>query len=192
MISLILTIILAILIFSSLSILGWAIGIYNGGKTFKQDIKTQLSNIKTEYQRRADLFYNLVQTVKGAAKFEKSTLVGVIAMRRGLEKAVTPGETLKEIKKMDDFFSRLMVTVEAYPQLKSIEAYNNLMTEIRITEDRINIVRTDFNNVVRDYNVLVTTFPSGVIAKMFGFKEEDFYINETGTEKSPKISLEID
>jgi LemA protein len=192
MIILILTIILAILIFSSLSVFGWGIGIYNSGKTFKQDIKTQLSNIKTEYQRRADLFYNLVQTVKGAAKFEKSTLIGVIAMRRGLEKAATPSETLKEINKMDDFFSRLMVTVESYPQLKSIEAYNNLMTEIRITEDRINVSRTDFNNVVREYNVLVTTFPSGIIAKMFGFKEEDFYINETDIEKSSKISLELD
>lgn len=179
---------LAALFFVGISIVGWAIGSYNTFRVGQQDIKTQWSNICTEYQRRADLFYNLVQAVKSYKNFEKDTLTQVIAARSG-NFGVTKADQMKKLKGLDGVFQKLMVLFERYPKLQSNEQHNKLMDEVRITEDRINIARTDYNEIVGDYNKLVLTFPKNIIAGMFKFMVEEFFKNEPETNKAPKISL---
>ncbi len=170
---------------------GWIIGIYNWFVNGDQNIKTQFSNIKTEYQRRADLFYNLVQAVKAHVKFEKGTLVEVTRMRN-VNMGNSIPEGIKKMKGMDGVFSKLMVTFEAYPNLKSIQQFNKFTEETRITEDRINVARTDYNDVVREYNVKIKSFPSSILANMFNFNVEKYYINEEKTEYAPKVDFNDD
>lgn len=184
----ILLIIAAVIIFFCLLMGGWVIGVFNTFKSAQQDIKTQWSNILSEYQRRSDLFYNLVEATKSHKKFEKETLVGIAQARSG-NFGATKVTQMSKLKGLDGFFQRLMVVMEAYPNLKSYKQHNKLIDEIRITEDRINIARTDYNEIVGDYNKKITTFPSNTIAGMFKFSVEEFFQNESGTEKAPKIDL---
>jgi LemA protein len=149
------------------------------------------SNIKTEYQRRADLFYNLAESVKSYAKFEKTTLKDVIAMRGGNFGNSVP-EGIEKMKGLDKLFAGLRVTFEAYPNLKANETYKRLMKEVRITEDRINIARTEYNDIVRDYNMFIVMFPSNTLARLFGFREWTYFESEAGSEKAPKMDLSID
>ena len=183
-------IILAILIAIVMMFGSWIWGGYNSLVKGLQNIKTMFSNIKTEYQRRADLFYNLAEAVKSYAKFEKSTLTDVIAMRNG-NFGNNNKEAMKKMKGLDSFMSKLMLVVERYPKLRAVEEYQTLMKETRITEDRINIARTEYNDTVREYNLYVVSFPSNVIAGMFRFKEEDYFENEPETNKAPKMDLRI-
>ena len=187
----ILLIIGAILILGILVLVGWIIGSYNWFINARQNINSQFSNIKTEYQRRADLFYNLVQSVKSHMKFEKGTLVEVIKMRN-VNLGTSKPDVLKKMKGMDSFFSKLIATFEAYPNLKSIQQYNKFSDEVRITEDRINVARTDYNELIREFNVRVKQFPSSIIANMFRFVIEKYYMNEPNTEYSPKVDFESD
>jgi len=187
-IEIILIILLSMFILVLLSF-GWGIGIFNTCKVGQQDIKTQLGNMKTEYQRRADLFYNLVQAVKSHKKFEKETLVEVIQARNA-NYGKTPKATMKTMSQLDGVFSKLMVLFEKYPELKSNEQHNKLMQEVRITEDRINVARTDYNEIVGDYNKLIVTFPRNIIAHLFRFTEEIFFENEESTTNAPKINLD--
>jgi LemA protein len=183
-------IILAGIAFLLLISIGWTWGSYNNFITGRQNIKTMWSNIKTEYQRRADLLYNLAEAVKSYAKFEKNTLVDVIAMRNG-NFGRNAREEMSKMKSLDDFFSRLLVVFERYPKLKANETYKRLMREVRITEDRVNIARTEYNDVVRDYNLSVKMFPSNILASMFGFFENEYFESEEGVEKAPKLNLDI-
>lgn len=190
MILTILLICFGIFVFVFLLCLGYLISGYNRFVSIKQDIGTQWSNIKTEYQRRADLFYNLVETVKSYKKFESQTLKDIISARSGAFIGNgTKEEQAKKMSKLDGMFSRLLAIVENYPILKSSEQHNKLMDEVRITEDRINVSRTDYNSIVRDYNVYVNSFPSNIIAGMFKFQKETFFVNEEDSNKSPKINL---
>ena len=183
-------IVLAIIGFFLLVICGWVFGGYNTLVKGKQNIKTMFSNVKTEYQRRADLFMNLAEAVKSYAKFEKDTLTQVISMRQG-NFGSNPKEAMSKMNKLNAFMGKLMVVVERYPKLRATEEYKTLMSETRITEDRINIARTNYNDVVREYNLFVVSFPSNFLAGMFNFKEEDYFENEEGTNKAPKMDLKI-
>jgi LemA protein len=180
---------LAVLLAIVLAIGGWFIGGYNTLAGLKQNIKTMFSNIKTEYQRRADLIMNLAEATKSYAKFEKSTLTDVIAARNGIGN--TPKELMKGKKQLDSVLSKLMLVVERYPKLKANEQYKMLMHETRVTEDRVNLARTEYNDTVRDYNLFVVSFPSNVLAGMFHFKEEEYFENEADTDKCPKLDLRI-
>lgn len=168
---------------------GWLIGGYNTLVKGSQNVKTMFSNIRTEYQRRADLFYNLVEATKSHAKFEKDTLTQVIAMRNG--NFGSPKEAMQKMKGFNGLMSKLMLVVERYPNLRSTEQYQVLMKETRITEDRINIARTEYNDTVREYNLYVRSFPSNIIAGMFNFKEQDFFEGEDNIDKAPKMDLKI-
>ena len=172
------------------SLIGWGWGSYNFFVTGQQNIETMFSNIKTEYQRRADLFYNLVEATKSHARFEKDTLTQVIAMRQG-NFGSNPKEAMKKMQGFNGLLSKLMLVVERYPKLRSTEQYQILMKETRITEDRINIARTEYNDTVREYNLSVKTFPRNIVAGMFHFTEHEFFESEEGVEKAPKMNLEI-
>lgn len=190
MIGLVLFAIFAICVFIALVIGGWAIGQYNYFNIGIQNIKTQWSNIKTEYQRRFDMLMNLVESVKSFKKHEKSTLKEVIQARNAVKFSGNVLKNIKDMKMLDNFFSKLMVLFEKYPEIKANEQHNKLMDEIRITEDRINIARTDFNDIVREYNISIKMFPSSIIAKMFHFIEQKYYVNEPETDKNLRINLD--
>jgi len=190
MIETIILVFLALLAFGVIIMVGWAIGKYNYLHIGKQNIKTQWSNIKTEYQRRFDLFMNLVEAVKSFKKHEKSTLTDVIKARSMLNFSGGKSQQLKNMGWLDKFFSKLAVLFEKYPNLKANEQHNQLMEELRITEDRVNVARTDYNDIVREYNITVKIFPSSIIANMFHFEVETFYVNEETTNKAPKIDLD--
>ena len=179
----------AVFCFIALSTVGYGIGTYNGLTEAFQDIETQFSNIKAEHQRRSDLFYNLVEATKSHKKFEKSTLIEVMKARTGNFGTSKP-EQIKTLGKLDGMFSKLFAVFENYPNLKSNEQHNKLMDEVRITEDRINIARTDFNEEVREYNIMVKTFPSKLIAGMFGFKVYPYYMNNSETDKPMRMNLD--
>jgi len=168
-------------------IVGWAIGLYNMIVMAGQLIKNQWSNVKTEYQRRADLLYNLAGAVKDHKEFEKDTFIHVTEARNGhFGKGMT--EEMKNMKDLDGFFSKLIATYENYPQLKSSELYLKLMDENKLTENRVNIARTDFNELVRDYNILITTFPNAIVARMFNCEEKVFFeVDSVEYNKAPRL-----
>jgi LemA protein len=181
--------ILAIILFLILVSVGGFVNSYNIFVSLRQDIKTQFSNIITEYQRRTDMFYNLVQGVKSYKKHENTTLKEVVEARN-MNFGQSKKQDMKNIKQLDGMFGRLMAVIEAYPNLKADEQHNKLMDEVRITEDRINVSRTDYNNIVNTYNTRVKSFPSNIIAGMFNFGLEKYFEGQEGVEKAPKIELE--
>jgi len=168
-------------------VFGWAIGLYNMIIMAGQLIKNQWSNVKTEYQRRADLLYNLAGAVKDHKEFEKDTFTHIAEARNGhFGKGMT--EEMKNMKGLDGLFSKLIATYENYPQLKSSELYLKLMDENKLTENRVNIARTDFNELVRDYNILITTFPNSIVARMFNCEEKIFFeVDSVEYNKAPRL-----
>jgi len=171
-----------------LLICGWLVGVYNMLVIALQTLKNQWSNVKTEYQRRADLFYNLAASVKSYKNFEKDTMVQLAAARTG-NFGKNKADEIKTLKGLDKTFAKFLLTYEAYPQLKASELYHDLNDELKMTENRINIARTDYNVLVRDYNILLTTFPNVLVASKFGFNAETFFESEAGTEKAPKLDM---
>ncbi len=178
----------SIVIFFSLVIVGWSILTYNTFVALRQDMNTQWSNIKTEYQRRVDLFYNLIESVKSFKKHERGTLKEVVQARSSGFTG-TKSSDVKKMQGLDALFGKLAVVFERYPDLKANEQHNKLMDELRVTEDRINVSRTGYNSIVRSYNIYVKRFPSNLIAGMFKYVVEKFYLNEPETDKAPKIDL---
>lgn len=141
---------------------------------YKQEIETAESQIDVQLERRADLIPNLVSTVKGYAKYESETLSKVTEMRQGM---VAPTSTLSEKLEANDSMTsalrQLMVSVEAYPELRANENFIRLQEELTNTENKVAYTRMNFNNTVGTYNFLVESFPSAIIASMFGFKVKD-------------------
>ncbi len=187
----IILIILAIIGFLFLCMVGWIIGSYNWFVNLKQSVKTQWSNIKTEYQRRADLFANLATSVKSHKNFERKTLTEVIKARSQGITGTIPQQKSK-MKGMDNLFSKLLAVFERYPELKSIQQFNKFIDEVRITEDRVNIARTDYNDIVREYNIGIKVFPKSIIANLFKFTEEKFYENNPSSENEESYKVNLD
>lgn len=186
----VLLIVLASLFGLGIMFAGWIIGVYNRIVMALQTIRNQWSNVKTEYQRRADLFYNLAEAVKSYKIFEKSTMVELAQARSGNFGKGGLKDEMQKLKGLDKIFHGLYAVAESYPQLKANETYMNLMEEVKNTENRINIARTDYNELVRDYNIFIKTFPNMLIANWWKYTEEPFFENEAGTEKAPKMKLD--
>lgn len=156
------------------------------------------ANVEAAYQRRLDLIGNLVETIKGSGKFEKETLAEVINARSKASSIqinaddITPDKMAKfqeAQSQMSGALSRLLVTVEKYPELKTTAQYAELMNELNRTENRINIARRDYNNTVKQYNTTIRSFPTNIVAMIFGFKKKEMFQADAGAEKAPKISF---
>jgi LemA protein len=182
--------IIGIIIFILLLTVGWFIGTFNTLVKATQDINNQWSNIETEYQRRADLFYNMVEITKSYANFEKDTLTAVTQARSGAF-ANTKEEQMKQMNNLDSAFARLLAVFEQYPQLKANEQYTKLMNQVQVTEDRIQIARTDYNSLIRDYNTYVQKFPTRMLAQMYGYSDQKYFDSEKGTEYAPKLDMKL-
>lgn len=171
---------------------------YNKMVTEDQSVKGKWGNVQSEYQRRSDLIPNLVNTVKGAADFEKSTLEAVVNARaKATQTTINPGElTPENIAKfqqaqgeLSGALSRLLVTIERYPDLKANQNFRDLQAQLEGTENRIKVARNDFNTSVQSYNTTVKTFPNNIFAGIFGFKEKGYFAAEPGSETAPTVDF---
>ena len=168
----------------------WIMGTYNSLVSASQGVDEQWANVNSVYQRRADLIPNLVSTVKGYMKYEGSTLTAVTEARSAWAKAGTVDEKIAAGSTMDSAISRLLVTMENYPQLKANEGTNKLMDELAGTENRISVERMRYNELVKGYNMQTKYFPGSIIANMFGFREKPFFQAAAGSENAPKVSFD--
>jgi LemA protein len=168
----------------------WVFSGYNGLVTQKENVDNSWRQVETQYQRRFDLIPNLVSTVKGAANFEQSTFVDVTNARTQWQNAGGNHTTeVQAAQNLDGALSRLLVSVEAYPQLQATQAFRDLMTELEGTENRVATARKDYNDTVRDYNVRVRTFPTNILASMFGYTVEPGFENTPGAENAPTVNF---
>ena len=173
-------------------------GQYNGMVNSDEEVKKSWANVQTAYQRRADLIPNLVETVKGETAFERGTLNDVINARaRATSMNVSPENlTPENIEKFQQAqgqltgaLSRLLVTVEQYPNLRANDAFRNLQTQLEETENGINKERNNFNSAVTTYNKKIRTFPANLFAGIFGFSAREGFKSDLGAEKVPKVKF---
>jgi LemA protein len=176
-------------------------GTYNKLVTLSQDVDKSWSEVENQYQRRADLIPNLVQTVQGAANFEKETLTAVTEARASVGRAtITPGkaptdpETLARYQAAQDqlgsALQRLLVVSERYPELRANQNFRDLQAQLEGTENRITVARGRFNDSAQQYNTVLKRFPTNFVGGMFGFKERPYFKATTpGAEQAPKVQF---
>jgi len=175
---------------------------YNRLVTLEQAVNKKWADVQSVYQRRADLIPNLVNTVAGAANFEKSTLTEVTNARASVgqvkldpTKAPTDAAELEKFQQaqgqLSTALSRLLVVSENYPQLKATEAFQNLQAQLEGTENRISVERNNFNAAVQEYNTALESFPTNMMNKMFGFKPRPFFTAAAGAEKAPEVKFDF-
>ncbi len=174
------------------------IGGYNGLVGSRESVNKAWANVETSYQRRADLIPNLVNTVKGAADFEKSTLTAVMEARsKATSIRIDPNnmtpEKLQEYQaaqaQVGGALSRLLAVAENYPQLKAVESFNQLQAQLEGTENRINEARRQYNEAAQSYNTSRSKFPRVILASLFGFKERPYFEADKGSEKAPSVKF---
>ncbi|HEX8425921.1 LemA family protein [Hymenobacter sp.] len=171
---------------------------YNGMVSRDQAVKSQWANVQSAYQRRADLIPNLVNTVKGAANFEKGTLEAVVQARANATGVnisadqLTP-ENLEKFQaaqsQLSSGLGRLLAVSENYPELKANANFQELQAQIEGTENRINVERNKFNTTTNDYNGFVKSFPNNLFAGMFGFAEKPYFAADAASQKAPTVQF---
>lgn len=177
----------------------WGIGINNTLVSKQETVKESWAKVESQYQRRADLVPNLVATVKGAANFEKTTLTAVTEARsRATSIQVDPNkldnpQALKNFQQaqsqLSGALSRLLVTVERYPDLKANQNFRDLQVQLEGTENRIAVERNRYNQAAQDYNTTIRRFPTNLLAGAFGFHEVSYFQAEKGSENAPKVQF---
>ncbi len=168
----------------------WLWSGYNGLVASKGAVDAQWAQVETQYQRRFDLIPNLVSTVKGAANFEQETFTAVTAARSQWQAAPNRAGKIEAASTVESSLSRLLVTIEAYPQLQATQAFRDLMTQLEGTENRIAVARKDFNEAVQSYNVGVRQFPRNIVAGIFGFTPEASFSATPGSENAPAVNFD--
>lgn len=176
----------------------WAVSGYNSLVKMDESVSTAWSNVENQYQRRADLIPNLVNTVKGYAAHEKETLEAVMSARSKATQMTVNAENLTP-EKLQEYqkaqgeigaaLGRLLAITEAYPDLKANENFKELQAQLEGTENRISVERRNFNEVARSYNTAVRTFPKTIIASMFGFDKRPYFEAEEGSNKAPEVQF---
>jgi LemA protein len=177
----------------------WGISSYNNMVSLEQSVIQSWAQVENQYQRRADLIPNLVNTVKGYADFEKDVLTKVTEARARVSQFNITPELLNNPQAFTKFqslqgelsgaLSRLLVTVENYPQLKANENFLQLQAQLERTENRITIARKDYNDAVQTYNVAIKKFPTSMLAGMFGFGEKQYFKSTQGADTVPKVEF---
>ncbi len=170
---------------------------YNTMVGLAQRVKEQWGNVEASYQRRMDLIPNLVNTVQGYANFEKSTLTEVTSMRAQVGQAkvnwdnknLSADERVAAANQMESALSRLLVVVEKYPDLKAVQNFSELQSELSGTENRVNTERRKYNEATQNFNTYILSFPNNVIARMFGFREKAYFEAAKGAEKAPEVKF---
>jgi len=178
----------------------WGVSSYNKLVKLDQAVQAQWSQVENVYQRRADLVPNLVETVKGAAKFEKDTFTAVAQARAqvgAVQGSTSPNDaaSVEKFKQAQDqlssALSRLMVVVERYPDLKATQAFRDLQIQLEGTENRITVERMRFTEAAQAFNNARNTFPRNIIASVFGsrFAEKAYFKAQAGAETAPRVQF---
>ncbi len=175
------------------------IGKYNTLVEQQQTVNQSWAQVENQYQRRADLIPNLVNTVKGAADFEQQTLTDVIEARSRATSIQVSADDLNNPQRVQQFqqaqqqlsgaLSRLLVTVEKYPELKANQNFRDLQVQLEGTENRIATERQRFNEAVQRYNTTVQQFPNNIFAGLFGFEQKAFFKADEGAEEAPEVDF---
>lgn len=174
----------------------WGVGVYNGLVTKQEGVEKAIGNVQTAYQKRADLIPNLVATVKNYAEYEQGTLTAVVEARAKatsvtLDPTNLSEETLKAYmnaqNELSGALSRLLVTVEQYPDLKANENYLNLQSQLEGCENGIANARREWQEAVQVYNTAVRRFPGNIIAGMFGFEKSPYFEASEAAQNAPDV-----
>jgi len=174
----------------------WGVGVYNGLVTKQEGVEKAIGNVQTAYQKRADLIPNLVATVKNYAEYEQGTLTAVVEARAKatsvtLDPTNLSEETLKAYmnaqNELSGALSRLLVTVEQYPDLKANENYLNLQSQLEGCENSIANARREWQEAVQVYNTAVRRFPGNIIAGMFGFEKSPYFEASEAAQNAPDV-----
>jgi len=190
-------VIIALIVLAGIIFL-WYQGVYNGLVKADEGVKSAWGNVENQYQRRADLVPNLVATVKGYATHEQTTLENVINARaKATQVTIDPTKMTEENMaqfqaaqgELSSALSRLLVSVEAYPDLKANQNFLDLQAQLEQTENRISTERTRFNEVAQNYNTMVRRFPNNIIAGMSGFAVKPYFKAEAGADKAPEVKF---
>lgn len=180
----------------------WAAGIFNRLVTLQQATDVAWAQVQNVYQRRADLIPNLVNTVSGAANFERSTLNDVVQARASVGKVtVPPGTAPTDPQQLAEFeraqaqlgsaLSRLLVVVEKYPELRATASFRDLQAQLEGTENRIAVERGRFNEAVQAYNTAIRRFPAALLAGMFGHQPRPYFTATAGADRPPPVNFDF-
>ena len=188
-----------VLIVLVIGVVMWGVRVQNELVRLEQDVNEKWAQVQNVYQRRADLIPNLVETVKGFAAQERTVLTEVTQARANATGVRLTPEALNDPQAMQKFaaaqaqlsgaLSRLLVTVERYPELKSNQNFLTLQSQLEGTENRITVERQRYNESVRNYNTRLRTFPASLIAGMMGFRPKAFFEAAPGSETAPKVKF---
>jgi LemA protein len=191
--------VLGIIVLFVIIMVVWGIGSYNNLVTLNESVEQSWSQVENQYQRRADLIPNLVNTVKGYAEFERGVLTDVTEARARVSQFNVTPEVLNDPQSFQRFqqlqgelsgaLSRLLVTVENYPVLKANENFLQLQAQLEGTENRISVERRNFNQTVQQYNTTIKRFPTSIFAGIFGFNEKQYFTSTPGAETPPKVEF---
>ena len=176
----------------------WGIGRYNAIITAEEEVNTAWAQVETQYQRRADLIPNLVETVKGYAAHESATLESVVAARaKATQVVVDPTHATSEQiaafqaaqGELSQALGRLMAISENYPELKANQNFNNLQSQLEGTENRITVARNNFNEIARQFNTLIRRFPTNIVANMMDAEKHPYFEAATGADQAYQVQF---
>ena len=194
--------ILLVVVFIAVVIAMMVMGKYNTLVKLDQSVNQAWAQVQNVYQRRADLIPNLVNTVQGAANFEKSTLIAVTEARASVGRVqINPNQAPATAQQLEQFqaaqgelgtaLSRLLVVAERYPELRANANFQALQAQLEGTENRISVERGNFNQAVQAYNTVVRSFPTVIFAGMLGFQQKPFFNAQPGAEKAPTVNFDF-
>lgn len=189
----------AVLVVIIIGFVLWGVSIYNNLITLEEGVNQSWAQVESQYQRRADLVPNLVNTVKGVAEFERETFTAVTEARARVNQINVTPEMLENPNAFQQFqsaqgelgnaLSRLLVTVENYPQLKANENFLQLQSQLEGTENRIAVERMKFNQAVQGYNTRIRRFPANFIAGITGFNQKQYFQAAEGADEVPRVEF---
>lgn len=167
----------------------WYIGTYNSLIRLNEETNNRWAQVETQYQRRVDLIPNLVNTVKGAAGFEKSTLEEITRLRSQWQTSATVNARVETANQIETVLSRLLLIAENYPQLTATKNFQALQDELANTENKVAVERGRYNEAVRNFNARIKTFPTNIVAKQIGYADKPYFEAKPGAEEAPEVKF---